>query len=253
MLVRGEAMKNFSVDGKEYMFDINKFGLTLARLRKMHDMTQSELADKLNLTRQAISRYENGDSFPDISILVLICEIFDVSIEELIGIYTKGERHIIKQILEGKNIELTKDGLINDLITLAPILKPSILEKAVKNFKNEGIYIDSIINLVQYLNDSSLYHLLMNVNYDSPSQEVLNFLLPYMDDESKWVVFAKILEGKVDYHFLEVFIPACKWIDLSLIEAAVVEGVLDEKALMVMKKGAQERYLRSEKSILKFF
>ncbi len=46
------------------MFDTRKFGAFLARLRKNADMTQSELADKLNLTRQAISKYERGDSFP---------------------------------------------------------------------------------------------------------------------------------------------------------------------------------------------
>jgi len=45
------------------MFDINKFGRYLSRLRKNADMTQSELADELNLTRQAISKYENGVSF----------------------------------------------------------------------------------------------------------------------------------------------------------------------------------------------
>ena len=60
-------MNNLYNGSNNYVFDINKFRLTLAKLRKDHDMTQFELADKLNLTRQAISRYENGDSFPDIA------------------------------------------------------------------------------------------------------------------------------------------------------------------------------------------
>ena len=48
------------------MFDIKKFGAYTSKLRKKADMTQSELAERLNLTRQAISKYECGDSFPDI-------------------------------------------------------------------------------------------------------------------------------------------------------------------------------------------
>lgn len=48
------------------MFDIKKFGGYLCCLRKNADMTQMELADKLNLTRQAVPRYEHGDSFPDV-------------------------------------------------------------------------------------------------------------------------------------------------------------------------------------------
>lgn len=65
------------------MFDTRKFGRYLSRLRKNADMTQSELADILNLTRQAISRYEIGESFPDISILILIADCFHITVDEI--------------------------------------------------------------------------------------------------------------------------------------------------------------------------
>ena len=52
------------------MFDTMKFGKALSTLRKQADMTQNEVADRLNLSRQAISKYERGESFPDISILI---------------------------------------------------------------------------------------------------------------------------------------------------------------------------------------
>ena len=60
------------------MFDTMKFGKALSTLRKQADMTQNEVADRLNLSRQAISKYERGESFPDISILVMIAELFDL-------------------------------------------------------------------------------------------------------------------------------------------------------------------------------
>ena len=50
------------------MFDILKFGKELSRLRKQADLTQCEVADKLNLSHQAVSKYERGESFPDIRI-----------------------------------------------------------------------------------------------------------------------------------------------------------------------------------------
>lgn len=252
MNVWGDDMKNVNYEGKSYVFDIKKFSMTFARLRKKADMTQSELADQLNLSRQAISRYENGDSFPDISILLSICEVFDVSMDDLIGIKTSGEKEIVKQVAEGKDIQLTNASNIDDLIRLAPILKPSILENAVRGFKKEGINIESIANLVGYINDDSLYQLLSFADFTAPSNDVLKVLLPHMDDESKWKIFEKILEGKVDYHFLEEFIPACKWIDISLIEAAVIEGILDVDALHIMHEGAKKRFMQNQQSILRF-
>ncbi|MBQ8551835.1 MAG: helix-turn-helix transcriptional regulator [Clostridia bacterium] len=75
------------------MFDTLRFGNALSALRKNADMTQSEVADKLNLTRQAVSKYERGESFPDISILLLISELFGVTLDKLVsfGGATEGE------------------------------------------------------------------------------------------------------------------------------------------------------------------
>lgn len=67
------------------MFDILKFGRALAILRKNADMTQIEVADKLNLSRQAISKYERGKSFPDISLLPELAEVLGVELRELFG------------------------------------------------------------------------------------------------------------------------------------------------------------------------
>lgn len=67
------------------MFDTAKFGSYIASLRKAADMTQSELGDRLGLTRQAISRYECGESFPDVTVLGKLAEIFGVTVDTLIG------------------------------------------------------------------------------------------------------------------------------------------------------------------------
>ena len=62
-----------------------KLGLTISKLRKEKGMTQEELAEKVNVSAQAISKWENDISMPDISVLPVLAEIFDVSIDELLG------------------------------------------------------------------------------------------------------------------------------------------------------------------------
>ena len=65
-----------------------KFGNFVAFLRKEQGMTQKDLAEKLCLTDKAVSKWERGLSFPDISMLEPLAEIFGVTILELL----QGER-----------------------------------------------------------------------------------------------------------------------------------------------------------------
>lgn len=60
-----------------------KFGAFVASCRKEQHMTQLELAQKLQVTDKAVSRWERGKGFPDISLLVPLSEALDISVLEL--------------------------------------------------------------------------------------------------------------------------------------------------------------------------
>ena len=68
------------------MFEIDKaaFGAFLAEQRKAKGYTQKELAEKLFISDKAVSKWERGLSMPDISLLVPLAEILDVSVTELL-------------------------------------------------------------------------------------------------------------------------------------------------------------------------
>ena len=57
----------------------------IAVLRKKHGLTQETLAEKLGITFQAVSKWENGQSCPDIDLLPQLADIFSVNIDELFG------------------------------------------------------------------------------------------------------------------------------------------------------------------------
>ncbi|WP_143482895.1 helix-turn-helix transcriptional regulator [Pseudoflavonifractor sp. An85] len=59
-------------------------GENIKRFRTQRHMTQDELAQQLNVTRQAVSNWENGKTQPDIDTLHKIAQILDVTMEELI-------------------------------------------------------------------------------------------------------------------------------------------------------------------------
>ena len=61
-----------------------EFNNKLYELRKQKGLSQEELANRLNVSRQTVSKWEVGESSPDMEKLVAISELFDISLDELV-------------------------------------------------------------------------------------------------------------------------------------------------------------------------
>lgn len=86
----------------------------ILRLREEHGLTQSALAEELFVTRQAVSRWENGETLPETQTLKLLSRLFDVSINTLLG----SPRQLVCQCcgmpLEDENLSREPDGALNE-------------------------------------------------------------------------------------------------------------------------------------------
>lgn len=73
---------------------MNHIGDTISRLRQNRNMTQEEFASRLGVTPQAVSRWERGNSLPDISLIKGICNVLSVSANTLLGI--EAEKKVVE-------------------------------------------------------------------------------------------------------------------------------------------------------------
>ncbi len=78
------------------MIDKAMVGETIYALRKRMGITQDSLAQVINVTPQAISKWENGITLPDTGLLPRLAELFEISIEELLGVVRKRSADIGK-------------------------------------------------------------------------------------------------------------------------------------------------------------
>ena len=101
-----------------------KFGDFIKELRKEKNITQKQLAEKIGLTDKAISKWERGLSFPDITILNSLAEIFDVDVSEILN-GERGKEKISKEDIV-KKIEEAVEKLT---------LKKKERERKIKIFK----------------------------------------------------------------------------------------------------------------------
>ncbi|MDE5546706.1 MAG: helix-turn-helix domain-containing protein [Anaeroplasmataceae bacterium] len=88
------------------------FGTRFQRLRKRYNLTQEEVAQKVNVSAQAVSKWENDLSAPDISILPTLADLFHISLDELLGrevtkteIIPKDQRKNIDDMLFKINVD----------------------------------------------------------------------------------------------------------------------------------------------------
>lgn len=90
--------------------DREKFGLFIVELRKEKGFTQQELADRLFVSNKAVSKWERGQSLPDISLLTPLSQLLEVTVAELL----RGER-IPGEGLNNSEVE----SLVNKAIQLS--------------------------------------------------------------------------------------------------------------------------------------
>jgi len=79
-------------------------GRAIKEKRSQLSLSQEELAEKLYVTRQTIENWENDKSYPDIHSLILLSQIFDMTIDNLV----KGDLEMMKKAIEKKDVGKTK-------------------------------------------------------------------------------------------------------------------------------------------------
>ena len=75
-------------------------GQIIKKLRKERNLTQEELAEQLNVTYQAISKWENETGMPDISQIIPLASVFGVSTDVLFGTLGTSDNDELKKILD---------------------------------------------------------------------------------------------------------------------------------------------------------
>lgn len=123
--------------GRRPVMDQIKIGEFLKELRKEHNLSQEQLAEKFNVSSRSISRWENGNTMPDISVMIELADFYDIDIRELL----RGER---------KSEQMDED-LKETLVMVADYTeaeKAKIMKKVY--ICGQGMLITSVASMIVY-------------------------------------------------------------------------------------------------------
>ncbi len=136
------------------------FGQRFARLRKQKGLTQEELGEKIGISGQAVSKWENDASMPDVGILADLSDILGVSLDELLGKETSVTRMVPaeeRKKMEDMILKIRIDSSEGDKVTInLPLM---VVKLGIKmgmsmpqingNEALEGIDFNDVIRLVE--------------------------------------------------------------------------------------------------------
>ncbi|MET3617183.1 transcriptional regulator with XRE-family HTH domain [Peptoniphilus olsenii] len=109
------------------------FGTNIRNLRIKNKLTQKELADKLNLSRPTIGRYETDERFPDKDVIIKLADIFNISLDTLF------DRNFKDKLIQEEEIIYQHD-LINKIIKKYNIPKEYLKdEDFIKDIADFGV------------------------------------------------------------------------------------------------------------------
>lgn len=141
------------------MLDLRKIGAYISKLRKDRDWTQLELADQLNVSHQAVSKWERGDSLPDIGTLPQVAGLFGSTVDDILnaGDNTGHQEQphlgmIVEKIAENRPEQVaemvnTGKAEIEELVEVAPLVKASTLHKVTDGLDSSTLKLDVIMRL----------------------------------------------------------------------------------------------------------
>ena len=93
------------------MNTLNHLGNNISQFRKSSDITQEQLAERLGVSVSAVSQWETGKTMPDISAIPVLCHIFNVTADALLGIDREKEEAEIKRINAEANLLMDRGHL----------------------------------------------------------------------------------------------------------------------------------------------
>ncbi len=148
-----------------------EIGNKINQLRKLSGMTQEQLAEKLNVSRQTISKWESDSTFPDLESIVKISRIFYVSLDDLLK---EGEAKVENKTDEQITLkDLMKINLYSRKMTLLLISGLIFIMVSILNFAYI-IALQSTTLSTQYM----LYRYIVTGQYENAPIDYMRLMIP---------------------------------------------------------------------------
>jgi len=201
---------------EQTMFDQQRIGANIMKARKAKGLTQMALADGLNVSFQAVSNWERGQTCPDLSNLMELSRLLDISVDALLG----NEREVppaepTPAAVEPPAETPKTEGRLSmaELATCAPFVSREFLNRKARQHLEAGCTLWELSAIAPFLEQKLLDELALLSWDEGSSLFEIGAIAPFLSGETVGVLVRQALEsgqrfGKGELSALMPFLPA---------------------------------------------
>lgn len=157
-----------------------KFGENLKKIRKEKNMSQEQLAEKVNVSRQSVSKWETGESYPEMNNILELCKIFNCNINDLIHTdmtdISSLDKEIIMNVVKFNEKKQNQVKTLSNIISLIGKIGSIVLKVAIPFVIIAMLLVPYIVNNVQVQENKIVFKTDNIKLIDSNKIEVFNLM-----------------------------------------------------------------------------
>ena len=163
-----------------------KFGDNLKLIRKSKNMSQEQLAEKVNVSRQSVSKWENGEAYPEMNNILELCKIFNCKINDLVHTdmsdISSLDEEIIMNVVKFNEKKQSQVKSLSNVISLVGKIGAIILKVAIPFIIIAMLLIPYVINNIE-VNKDEISFKTDNIKIIDDKLEIFDFILLDLEEE----------------------------------------------------------------------
>ena len=163
-----------------------KFGDNLKIIRKNKKMSQETLAEKVNVSRQSVSKWENGEAYPEMNNILELCKIFNCKINDLVHTDMSDiaslDKEIIMKVVKFNDDKQKQVKTLSNIISLIGKIGGIVLKVAIPFIVIAMILVPYIVNNT-VIDENNISFKTDKIKIIDDKLEVFNFILIDFDED----------------------------------------------------------------------
>ena len=209
-----------------------KFGDNLKAIRKHHKMSQEQLAEKVNVSRQSVSKWENGEAYPEMNNILQLCKIFNCKINDLVHTemsdFSSLDEEIVMKVVKFNEEKQKQVKSLSNVIGLIGKIGGIVLKVAIAFIILAMVLVPYVVNNVEVTSNEITFKTDNIKIIDQDKLEIHDIIIADIDADISQSEFIKIFNTHSNAEIIGYAEAALVFLLISIVIVIFVLGYVEK-------------------------